>query len=93
MIKNLSKREIEVLRLIALENTTEEIGNLLCISSHTAQTHRKNLLSKLAVKNSAGLVRRGFELGILRVKSPEPLEHSIHRLTTTNDQPVMVRVA
>ncbi len=61
----ISPREQEVLRLIAYENTSQEIASKLYISNHTANSHRKNLMEKLHVKNTAGLVRRGFELGLL----------------------------
>jgi len=64
---NISCREKEVLELIAQEHNSREIANRLFISEHTAITHRKNLLSKLNVKNTAGLVRRGFELGYLKI--------------------------
>ena len=53
----LTNREREVLKLIANELTTNEIADKLFISTHTVETHRKNLLSKLNVKNIAGLVR------------------------------------
>ncbi len=53
----LTKREVEVLKLIAQEYNTKEIADKLFISTHTVETHRKNLLSKLGVKNSAGLAR------------------------------------
>ena len=67
MIHPISPREQEVLRLVAYERTSQEIANELFISNHTAISHRKNLMEKLHVKNTAGLVRRGFELGLLRV--------------------------
>jgi DNA-binding NarL/FixJ family response regulator len=53
----LTEREKEVLRLIAQELTSNEIANKLFISFHTVETHRKNLISKLQVKNIAGLVK------------------------------------
>ena len=62
-----SPREKEVLYLIAYENTSKEIASSLHISEHTALSHRKSLLEKLAVRNTAGLVRRGFELGLLKI--------------------------
>lgn len=62
---NLSQREKQILRLVADENTSKEIADKLFISDHTAISHRKNLMEKLRVKNTAGMVRRGFELGIL----------------------------
>lgn len=61
----ISPREKEVLQLIAHECTSKEIATRLYISTHTALAHRKNLLYKLQVKNTAGLVRRAFEIGIL----------------------------
>jgi DNA-binding NarL/FixJ family response regulator len=60
----LTKREIEVLRLIAHGYTTQEIGDKLFISTHTVETHRKNLLSKLGLKNSAGLARFAAKNGL-----------------------------
>lgn len=61
----ISNREQQVLKLIAFENTSKEIAAQLYISNHTAYSHRKNLMEKLNVRNTAGLVRRGFELGLL----------------------------
>jgi DNA-binding CsgD family transcriptional regulator len=63
--KAISAREREVLHWVANELTTKEIADKLLISGHTAISHRKNLMDKLEVKNTAGLVRRAFELGIL----------------------------
>ena len=61
----LSRREIEVLKLIAKEYITQEIAEKLCISQHTVDTHRKNMLSKLSLRNTAGLVRYAFENGLV----------------------------
>ena len=61
----LSSREQEVLELIAFENNSKEIAQELFISVHTVITHRKNLLMKMDVKNTAGLVRKAFETGLL----------------------------
>ena len=60
---NISPREHEVLHLIAHENNTKEIAQELYISEHTVVTHRKNLLSKMDVKNTAGLVRKALKWG------------------------------
>lgn len=57
----LTKREKEVLALIAKENTTQDIASKLFISQKTVETHRSSLMSKLNVKNSAGLVRIAYE--------------------------------
>lgn len=61
----LTKREKEVLKLIAEEHTDPEIGEKLHISPHTAETHRRNLISKFGVKNAVGLVRKAVEYGFI----------------------------
>lgn len=63
---SLTKREIEILKLIALEQTTPEISKALFISAYTVETHRKNLIKKLGVKNLAGLVRYAFQAGLVK---------------------------
>ena len=63
--KNITHREKEVLELIADELTAKEIAHQLYISTHTVISHRKNLMRKLDARSLAGLVRRGFESGIL----------------------------
>ena len=57
----LTKREVEIIKLIATEFTTNEIAEKLMISSFTVDTHRKNIVNKLGVKNIAGLVKFAFE--------------------------------
>ncbi len=54
---SLTKREKDIIRRIAEEQTNVEIGEALGISPRTVDTHRRNLLQKLKVKNTAGLVR------------------------------------
>ena len=56
MMYDLTEREKEVLELICKEFTAKEIGEKLFISFRTVEGHRKNLLSKLNVRNTAGLV-------------------------------------
>ncbi len=65
--KSLTPREKQILVLIAHESTIHEIADRLFISYHTVVKHRKNMLLKLAVKNTAGMIRRAFELGYLRI--------------------------
>lgn len=52
----LSPREIEIITLIAEGNTNVQIAEKLFISAHTVNTHRKNIMGKLGVKNTAGIV-------------------------------------
>ena len=55
LINSLTKREYQILKLIAQEYTTKKICETLFISESTVETHRKNLLKKVKVKNSIGL--------------------------------------
>ena len=61
----LSKREKEVLYLIAEGNTNTEIAEILFLSSHTVTTHRKNIMIKLGVKNTAGIVMYAVKSGLV----------------------------
>lgn len=61
----LSRREKEILKLIAQEFTTQEIADNLYISLKTVESHRSSLLSKLNARNSVGLVRIAMEHHLL----------------------------
>jgi DNA-binding NarL/FixJ family response regulator len=61
----LTKRELEILKMIALEMTNDEIAKSLFISKRTVDTHRQNLLNKLNVKNTAGLIKAAYEFNLL----------------------------
>ena len=52
----LSEREVEIIKLIAEGNTNSQIADLLHLSPHTINTHRKNIMGKLGTKNTAGIV-------------------------------------
>lgn len=69
MTTKLSYREKEVLRLIADELTTKEIAANLFVTDHTIISHRKNLMNKLEARNTAGLIRRGYENGLLPIQN------------------------
>lgn len=64
-VPKLTSREKEILDLIIKEYTTEEIAEKIFISVKTVESHRSNLIQKLGVKNSAGLVRVAFEKGLI----------------------------
>ncbi|MFN4235329.1 MAG: response regulator transcription factor [Bacteroidia bacterium] len=53
---NISEREIEIIRLIAEGFSNKEIADKLFLSTHTVNTHRKNIMNKLGVNNTAGIV-------------------------------------
>ncbi len=62
---SLSRREKEILQLIIDEKTTAEIAKKLCISFGTVESHRRNMISKLGVRNTAGLVSAAYKYGIV----------------------------
>jgi len=62
----LTRREKEILVLISREFSTRQIADELFISPNTVETHRKNLMSKLNVKNIAGLVKFALQTGLIQ---------------------------
>lgn len=60
---HLTRREKEIVRLIVAEKTTLEIANALFLSPATIETHRKNILHKLGMHSTAGIVRYAMERG------------------------------
>lgn len=61
----ITEREKEVLQLIVQEFDNQEIANKLFISLRTVENHRYNLLQKLDVKNTVGLVKIAMKMGLL----------------------------
>jgi two-component system response regulator NreC len=61
----LSDREREVLRLLALGHTNQEIARMLYISVRTAETHRAHIMQKLRLQSRAELVRYAIDQGLL----------------------------
>jgi DNA-binding NarL/FixJ family response regulator len=62
---SLTRREIDVLRMIANEYTNDEIAKKFDLSKRTIDSHRQNIISKLQVKNTAGLIKYAIKLGIV----------------------------
>ena len=75
---DLTAREVEVLRLIALGHTNTEISKRLYLSTRTVETHRAHIQQKLRITSRADLVRYALEHGLLEdereggVSSPGP---------------------
>ena len=67
----LSRRETEVLQLVADGVTSGEIGRLLSIATKTVDTHVIRLCHKLDANNRPGVVARGYELGLIKRKDKE----------------------
>jgi DNA-binding NarL/FixJ family response regulator len=61
----LSRREQEVLQLVANGLTTQQIADQLFTSRRTVETHRQNILEKTGAKNTAALVRYAIAQGFL----------------------------
>lgn len=64
-IPKITKREVEVIKLIAKEYTTQEIADALFVSTNTVATHKRNLFVKMEVKNSVGMVKKAVDWGII----------------------------
>ncbi len=60
-VPKITKREIEVVKLIAQEYTTQEIADQLFVSTNTVATHKRNLFVKMDVKNSVGMVKKAMD--------------------------------
>ncbi|MBW7871677.1 MAG: response regulator transcription factor [Flavobacteriia bacterium] len=58
---SLSKRELEILNLVAKSKTTDEISEILCISPATVSTHRKNIFRKTGAKSLIELISLSIE--------------------------------
>jgi DNA-binding NarL/FixJ family response regulator len=67
----LTKRELEVLRYIALGLTNREIADKLFLSFRTVNTHRANIMQKLDIHDTAGLVRHAISTGVVDMKKEE----------------------
>ncbi|MCY7352583.1 MAG: response regulator transcription factor [Cytophagaceae bacterium] len=61
----LTEREIEIIRHVAQELSTTAIAEKLFISPGTVETHRHNILRKLGVKNSIGIIKYAVKYGLL----------------------------
>lgn len=61
----LTKREIQVLRLLAVGYKNKEVGERLGISVHTVETHRKHIMSKLGVSTAIDLVWKAIEYNLI----------------------------
>ena len=62
---SLTKREKEIIRLLCAEKNSQDIADALFISVYTVNTHRKNILHKLGIKNTAGLVKFASDNGLV----------------------------
>lgn len=73
---NITERELEIIRLVAEGHSNKQIADKLFLSTHTVNTHRKNIMNKLGLANTAGLV-------MYAVKN-DLLEHNKYLFSTQN---------
>lgn len=62
----LSPRELEILQLIQQEYTANDIARHLGLSVNTIETHKRRLLDRFQVNNTAGLIREGMRMGYIQ---------------------------
>ncbi|HYH59674.1 MAG TPA: response regulator transcription factor [Thermoleophilaceae bacterium] len=68
-LREISEREVEVLRLVALGHTSREVADMLVLSVRTVETHRRHLQEKLECETRAELVRFAIDHGLLETRS------------------------
>jgi len=64
-LEKITSREFEILNLVTKEFTNDEIANELKISKRTVESHRKNMITKFGLRNTAGLVRYAVKNGLV----------------------------
>lgn len=62
---NLSKRDIEIIKLVAKEHTNEEIADSLGLSKRTIDNQRNSIMHRLQVRNTAGLIKFAFQYDLI----------------------------
>ncbi len=62
---SLTRREVQIVRLIAQELSTAEIAEQLCISTGTVETHRHNVMRKLGAKNVIGIIKYALKYNVV----------------------------
>ncbi len=64
-IEILSKREVQIVQLIGKEMTSGQIAAQLFISESTVETHRRNIIQKLGVRSSVGIIKYAMQHGLV----------------------------
>lgn len=62
-----TRREIEVIRLVSEGYKNREVAEMMGISTKTVETHRSNIMNKLALRNIADLMRYAIQKGIIKI--------------------------
>ncbi|MFY9268491.1 MAG: response regulator transcription factor [Candidatus Manganitrophaceae bacterium] len=76
--RSLTKREQEVIRLVAEGYKNREVAERLGIRVKTVETHRANIMNKLALRNVAQLIRYAIQKGFVEIEKERLLEGLVH---------------
>ena len=75
-LRRLSKRQREVLQMLAMSCSTREIARQLRLSVKTVETHRAAVMKRLEIRQVANLVRYSLRVGLIQ-REPRGLEHAV----------------
>lgn len=75
--RRLSRRQREVLQLLAMSCSTREIARRLRLSVKTVETHRAAVMKRLGIRQLANLVRYSLRVGLIQREQPRELEHAV----------------
>jgi DNA-binding NarL/FixJ family response regulator len=76
-LRRLSRRQREVLQLLAMSCSTREIARRLRLSVKTVETHRAAVMKRLGIHQLANLVRYSLRVGLIEREQPRDLEHAV----------------
>ncbi len=80
----LTRRELQVLQLLASGLQNKEIAATLCLSDHTVATHVKSILSKLGARNRLMAARIGLDLGLIDLKREREREREREKIIASD---------
>ncbi|MEP7228042.1 MAG: LuxR C-terminal-related transcriptional regulator [Gemmatimonadales bacterium] len=76
-LRRLSRRQREVLQLLAMSCSTREIAQRLRLSVKTVETHRAAIMKRLGIREFANLVRYSLSIGLIEREQPQDVEHAV----------------
>lgn len=76
-LRRLSRRQREVLQLLAMSCSTREIARRLRLSVKTVETHRAAVMKRLGIRQLANLVRYSLRVGLIEREQPQDVEHAV----------------
>ncbi|HVD33321.1 MAG TPA: response regulator transcription factor [Gemmatimonadales bacterium] len=76
-LRRLSRRQREVLQMLAMSCSTREIARRLRLSVKTVETHRAAVMKRLEIHQVANLVRYSLRVGLVQREQPRDLEHAV----------------